>query len=412
MKFNLDKYINQIPNDFSISDEHKLKAIEQLAEIILSDYPEISLLKNIEQHLIESDAPLPLNLAIKLSISKAIVKQIKKPLCVSVTFAMYKENNRILPASEHPNGENFLMVKLHQLTWLFKDQPLVDWELIAVDDGCPEDSGKIAEEILKKNHVKENAEVLFLADAIKNQLPIAEKLQSTNDSQKGGSITYGMWYAAQKRIDRDHIIIFTDADLSTHLGQTGLLIQPLLSDNKQVTIGSRRETNSVVIKKGVRNTRGKLFIYLWKRLLPELNYLVDTQCGFKAFKQETLIKIVDDLIESKFAIDIELLLKTELSNKKSIAKVGIAWIDSEAESTTTDIQPYLPMLKSISKMYRKYTGINKESESFSDFIDSLSTEQWDKLVEKIPKSIAEREPLEFELFDDVKVSDLKILLSD
>ena len=411
MKINLDKYFKLIPNDFSISDEHKLKAVEQVAEIILSDYPEMPLLKNIESQLIDSGAPLPLNLAIKLSISKAIVSQLNKPLRVSVTFAMYKENNRILPASEHPNGENFLMVKLHQLAWLFKNQSFIEWELIAVDDGCPEYSGKIAQEILRKNKGSDNAEVLFLADAIKNHLPITNNLKSTNDSQKGGSISYGMWHASQNPSEHDHIIVYTDADLSTHLGQTGLLLQPLLSENKQVAIGSRRETNSVVIKKGLRNTRGKLFIYLWKRLLPELNYLVDTQCGFKAFKRETLVKIIDNLIESKFAIDIELLLKAELLKQNSIAKVGIAWIDSEAESTTTDIQPYLPMLKSISKMYRKYTGTHEESESFSDFIDSLDNEQWDKLVENIPADIVNREPLEFASFKGVSVSNFKDILS-
>lgn len=412
MKINHDKYLKLIPNDFSISDEHKLKAVEQLADIILSDYPEISSLKSFESQLLNSDgAPLPLNLAIKLSISKAIVSRIKKPLLVSVTFAMYKENNRILSANEHPNGENFLMVKLHQLDWLFCENQNIKWELIAVDDGCPEGSGKIAQEILHKNKATEKAKVLFLDDAINKHLPVAKNLKSTNDSQKGGSIAYGMWHAVQRSNDQEHIIVYTDADLSTHLGQTGLLLQPLLSENKQVAIGSRREANSIVIKKGVRNTRGKLFIYLWKRLLPELNYLVDTQCGFKAFTHETLIEILDDLIESKFAIDIELLLKAKLINQKSIAKVGIAWIDSEAESTTTDIQPYLPMLKSISKMYRKYTGKNQESESFSNFIDSLSNEQWDRLVEQIPYEIANREPLEFASFKGVTVIDFEDILS-
>jgi hypothetical protein len=412
LKLNLDNYLKHTPIPFSISDENKLIAIEQLADILLSDFSELSILRNIESQAIKSGAPIAFNLAIKLAISKSIVNQITKPLRVSVTFAMYKENNRILPASEHPNGENFLMVKLHQLTWLFKDQPLIDWELLAVDDGCPEESGKIAQEILSKNNAGEKVEVLFLADAIKNKLPIAKKLTSTNDSQKGGSIAYGMWHATQKQSNGDHVIVYTDADLSTHLGQTGLLLQPLRSDHYQVSIGSRREANSVVVKKGVRNTRGKLFIYLWKRILPEINYLVDTQCGFKAFKRQTVSNIIDDLIESKFAIDIELLLKTELLNLKSIAKVGIAWIDSEAESTTTDIQPYLTMLKSISLMYRTYTEPHNESESFSDFIDLLNEEQWDKLVENVPDEIADREPMEYEFFNDVKVSDFKNLLSD
>ena len=59
---------------------------------------------------------------------------------------------------------------------------------------------------------------------------------------------------------------------------------------REAVIGSRREEASIVVKKGVRNLRGKLFIYLWKRLIPNLNYVVDTQCGFKAFAEfiETL----------------------------------------------------------------------------------------------------------------------------
>jgi hypothetical protein len=412
VKYNIDKYKKLLPESFSISKEADLKNVENAALEILKDYPESNDLAAIEKQLIESsESQMSMSLAIKLARSKAIVKQIKKPLCVSVTFAMYKENNRILPATEHPNGENFLMVKLHQLEWLFGDDLNIEWELLPVDDGCPEGSGKIAEEILHKNHVKENAKVLFLADAIENKLPIAQSLSSTNDSQKGGSIEYGMWFAAQKPCTHQHIIVFTDADLSTHLGQTGLLLEPLLAEDKSVAIGSRREINSVVIKKGVRNTRGKLFIYLWKRMLPELNYLVDTQCGFKAFKHKTLITIVDDLIETKFAFDIELLLKAELLLKHSIAKVGIAWIDSEAESTTTDIQPYLPMLKSIAKMYLKYTGENKESEQFADFILSLNNDQWNKLVKNVPDAIAAREPIEFVTFNEVTVSDFKDILS-
>jgi hypothetical protein len=50
-----------------------------------------------------------------------------------------------------------------------------------------------------------------------------------------------------------------------------------------VAIGSRREPDSVVVKQGTRNDRGKLFIYLWKRMVPVLGDIIDTQCGFKAF---------------------------------------------------------------------------------------------------------------------------------
>ena len=403
-------YQKTLPLNFTISNENDLVKVESTAQEILKDFPLISDLIKLEDEVKDSNQDMGLSLAIKLAKSKAVVNSIEKPIQLSIVFAMYKENNRILSSTKHPNGENFLMVKIHQLQWLFKDNPNINWNLYPVDDGCPEGSGEIANEILSSNNIKGNVEVLFLNDAIENKLEIAKSLTSTNDSQKGGAIEYGMWYASRKIYNHHHIIAFTDADLSTHLGQTGLLIQPLLLDNIYSAIGSRREKNSVVIKKGVRNTRGKLFIYLWKRMLPELNYLVDTQCGFKAFKSESVNEIINDLIETKFAFDIELLLKTELLNKNSISKVGIAWIDSEAESTTTDIQPYLPMLKSIAKMYHKYTGSHKESEQFADFILSLSNQQWDLLVENVPTEISEREPVEFDKYNGVSVADLNNLL--
>ncbi len=186
------------------------------------------------------------------------------------------------------------------------------------------------------------------------------------------------------------------------------MAEPILKQKKSVAIGSRRENTSVVIKKGTRNNRGKLFIYLWKRLLHPLNDIIDTQCGFKAFKKEMLVQIIDNLIERKFAFDIELLLKSELIQNNSIAKVPIAWIDSEEASTTTDIQPYLPMLKSIAKMYEKYLPKNPVADDFASFILGLNEEEFNKVLDNIPVEILEREPYEFSEYAGVSVSDLLI----
>jgi hypothetical protein len=65
-------------------------------------------------------------------------------------------------------------------------------------------------------------------------------------------------------------------------------------------------------KRGQRNVRGKLFIFLWKRLLSPLRYITDTQCGFKVFRAEVVRDMLADVREKKFAFDLELLLKTEL----------------------------------------------------------------------------------------------------
>ncbi len=315
--------------------------------------------KQLEDEIFSRNIQLPalFLLALKNCISRLYVLSLKSKIKVSVVFAIYKEHERMLTKAEHPFGEDFIARKINQMEWLFNSKTQIDWELIIVDDGCPENSGKKAEEIISKKKLS-NVQVLYLQDAIDKKLKVSSPMLTTADSQKGGSIAYGMWYAAQEKTKTPHIIIFTDADLSTHLGQTGLLLKPIIKNGKRSAIASRREKQSVTIKQGGRNNRGKLFIYLWKRLIPNINYIIDTQCGFKAFDKDTVVDIIDDLIEKKFAFDIELLLKTELLEHQSIEKVAIAWIDSEAASTTTDIQPYLPMLKAITFMREKYLAPN------------------------------------------------------
>lgn len=416
-KSNLDDLIAQIveegPKQMDLTNENHAQAVLEAAQQLLDleltleqiDDCQAALLKRNDEKLIF------ILLVLKLVKSKLLVGRFKEPLKVSVVFAVYKEHNRIRKQSEHPHGEDFLVKKVEQLKWLFGDIPTISWNLIVVDDGCPDGSGTIARQIAERENLQDQVRVLFLAKAIENKLESVNSLSSTSESQKGGSIVYGMSDAVQNSGKEGHVVVFTDADLSTHLGQLGLLLDPIVNNNKLVAIGSRRETDSVVIKTGSRNNRGKLFIYLWKRLLPNLGEIVDTQCGFKAFKAAIIPDITADLIEKKFAFDIELLLRTSLIREEAIEKIGIAWIDSEEASTTTDLSPYLPMLKSIVKMYEKYLQTNPDSDEFASFIKGLSEEDFSILLEHIPNGILEREPLEFTNYCQVNVNELKANIS-
>lgn len=401
----LAKYRADLPEIVDLTDVALSDLVTRIADELINLEISDEQTFTIEDELIQKDkdANILLLLALKMARSKRKVGEIKISLKVSVVFSMYKEHNRIKPGAEHPHGEDFLRRKVAQLKWLFGEYENFDWELIVVDDGCPESCGKIAQQIVDEEQLESQVKVLYMQEAIDQQLPTVVGMTSTNESQKGGGIAYGMWYASQQKSHEDHVIVFTDADLSTHLGQVGLLVEPLINQEKLVAIGSRREAKSVVIKQGARNNRGKLFIYLWKRLLPELNEIIDTQCGFKAFRGELVSLIVQGLIEKKFAFDIELLLKSELLAPGKISKVAIAWIDSEAASTTTDIQPYLPMLKAIVKMYRKYLPGNDQSDAFAAFIEGLDLDAFNHLLDHIPTGILDREPLEYAAYDGVSV---------
>jgi hypothetical protein len=407
----IESIIARAPAEFEPTDEGHIEKLYAAADEILDGYPDRDALESLELQLIEAgdEVPVFVHVATKLARSKQITRGIEASVHVSVVFALYLENERILRPEEHQHGEDFLIRKIAQLDWLFGGTPNFSWDMYVVDDGCPENSGLIAQEILDRRYGGDSVHVLFLEDAIRNDSPATRPMTSTRDSQKGGSVAYGMWTAAQQEHD-NHIILYTDADLSTHLGQIGLLVEGIVSEGQVAAIGSRREPTSVVVKTGLRNTRGKLFIYLWKRLLPLLGEIVDTQCGFKAFRGDLSPGLVDDLMEKRFAFDIELLIRLEQDSPGRISKVPIAWIDSEAASTTTAARPYLPMLKSIVKMYRRYLDEDPGAETYAGFIEGLDDLRWSALLERIPAQIADADPASFGDFDEISAQDLETLL--
>ncbi len=400
----LQQLIEDASRAIDLRKSEDLSEIEHTADILVQNLSGEALASIEASYASDPSIPLAFNIAVKLAKSKKYIGQFNEQAHVSVVIALYKEHNRIKPSSAHPNGEDFLRVKVHQLNWLFEDVPNYSWDLTLVDDGCPNGSGEIAQEIVSEAGYR-NVDVLFLAEAIAQGAPVAAELDDASDSQKGGSILYGMYHASRAEKE-NHVVLYSDADLSTHLGQIGLLTKPILDEGFLAAIGSRREDRSVVIKKGERNDRGKLFIYSWKRMLPELGHITDTQCGFKAFAGRIVQAIVAPSFEKKFAFDIELLLKIDNIEKDSVHKVPIAWVDSEAESTTTDIQPYLPMLKSISQMYKSYGSRNPQADSFAGLFDRIKKDQWHSVLENIPEEITRRNPAEFSSYDKITASDL------
>jgi len=377
-----------------LRDEAQLEGLLALADRLRGRAHSMVALSDLECVLAAEPAawPLAARIAVKLARSKALLRSQSGPVHLSVVTAMYKEHHRIQSPTEHPHGEAFLDRKLRQLDWLFGGSPGHSWDLTLVDDGCPEGSGTIAEKILAERHPGAPARVAFLADAIARRVPAVAPLETTDQSRKGGSILYGMWLAT-RRSREGHVVLYTDADLSTHLGQAGLLIDPIHHGRCRLAAGSRRASSSVVLKGGARSSRGRLFIYLWKRLLPEIAYVGDTQCGFKAMSAPLADRLASGTDERGFAFDLELLLRTEHLASRSILPVPIAWIDSEAASTTVELQPYLPMLRSVVRLYRSQSESSAAAEPFARAIEALDERTWERAVDVLGPRVEAIDPL-------------------
>lgn len=407
------KRLEQVaPESLDLTVPTHNKAAMQCADTLRKLQPSLAHLCDLRAKLVErkDDVPFFVHLTVILAVSKQHTSSLLTPFHCTMVFAVYGEQNRLKKKSEHPNGEDFLFTKIEQLEWLFDCNSRGTWSILVVDDGCPNDSGGLcAKQLVERQYGNTNVNVVYLKDGIEQKSPACVGLESTNDSRKGGSIQYGLYEAAKRNNLPDgtvHCVCYTDADLSTHLGQCGLLMNILVRQGLDCAVGTRRMHDSIMVKGGSRNVRGKLHAYLWKQMMPEIGYVVDTQTAFKGFKAETVLDITKSLVERKFAFDIELMLKTHLRRENSLGQCGIAWIDSEAESQSGDTENYVALLRAIATIYHAYLPADTWRDEFADFVSGLSVDSFEKLLDNCPKGIATRDAADFATYKGVSSADL------
>src|SRR5262249_30630390 len=128
------------------------------------------------------------------------------PIHLTVVWCMYGETGRMVPRAAHPHGEDFVRAKVRQLDWLTGGLPGITWSIIACDDGCPDRPSSAdlmtdiaaAEGYPREGH--RSVTVLRLAEVIGSDISISpafDRLTSTEQSRKGGSILAGLAAAAR-----------------------------------------------------------------------------------------------------------------------------------------------------------------------------------------------------------------------
>ncbi len=278
-------------------------------------------------------APLEFRLAEKLVDSRRYLQTVTQPLKIAVVFAMWGEQNRLYPKhEENPNGEDSLRVKLAQLAWATADTP-IDWTLYAVDDGDPNESGRIAQEIAATHPLGAHVSVLHLADAVPSQDGPLAGLESAEKSRKGGAIIYGCMQAIADGADA---VIYTDADNSVHLGQIGLLLRPYLTKESNVVLGNRKHPDSVLVKQEGRWGIGIKLLRHMQRMIGKPIFSLgirDTQAAFKLYDAALLKAIIANPTVYDFSFDTDWIMAV-IKREEPFVTVPFAFIDSAAESAS------------------------------------------------------------------------------
>ena len=327
----IDQLIDKARDKFDLTDPDYQQSLYSLSNELLS-ISEVDKAKLMSMAG-DSSVPLEFRMAIHLMRSKHYLNSIKSNLKIGVVFAMWGEQHRLYPSSDNnPNGEDTLRTKIDQLNWAVENSK-VDWHLYAVDDGCPYESGKIAEEIRSTHPDKEKVSILYLANAIPTQEGPLQKLRSVDDSKKGGAIIAGCMRAIEDGMDA---IIYTDADNSVHLGQIGILLKPYLEHELNVVLGNRKDPSAVLVKQENRWGIGIKLLRHMQRMVGVSIFsrgILDSQAAFKLYDSKLLKEIIADPAVFDFSFDSD-WIAASIERNESFAKVPFSFVDSFAESAS------------------------------------------------------------------------------
>lgn len=118
------------------------------------------------------------------------------------------------------------------------------------------------------------------------------------------------------------ILIYMDIDLSSSLENIADLLAPLIENKADLTIGSRLMPEAKIKRSFFRELNSRGYNFLAKIILG--HKFSDLQCGFKAVKKETFLKILPYLKDDKWFFDTELIILTNFFHYK-IKEVPIKW---------------------------------------------------------------------------------------
>src|SRR6266487_2622019 len=194
-------------------------------------------------------------------------------------------------------------------------------ELIVVNDGSTDATATITREVFSETKVA------------------TQLLENFPNRGKGAAVRSGL-LAAQKPIG-----LFFDADLSTPLGETPKLIEPIANGEIDIALGSRALDRGLIgIHQPWRREQAGRAFNLIVRLATGLPFW-DTQCGFKAFRLDVCRPILEAARLDGFAFDVELLYLARRAELR-IREIPVRWNHAEG-SKVQFFKDSLQMLREV-----------------------------------------------------------------
>ncbi|UCC14691.1 MAG: glycosyltransferase family 2 protein [Gammaproteobacteria bacterium] len=224
------------------------------------------------------------------------------------------------------------------------------WEIIVVDDGSTD---------LTREIVRDFSAIEPGVQLVCNEINLG----------KGGAVARGVSEA------RGRYILFTDADGATPASEIHKLVAALHS-GVEIAIGSRRASDVAVTlrRDSIRAALGSSF-YAFVNFFA-VPGIRDTQCGFKAFRRDAASRLFDQLTETGWAFDVEVLYRAQLVGY-AVAEVPVNWQEMEG-SKLDPVRDAIRMARAIFKIRRQNAGFQRRVANHRAISDDLpiGSDRW------------------------------------
>jgi hypothetical protein len=202
---------------------------------------------------------------------------------VSVVFPAYNEVNYLEPAIEETART------LKEFTRSF--------ELIIAEDGSTDGTAERSEMLAKK-------------------YPFVRHIHGEKRLGRGTALNNAF------RQSSGRILVYMDVDLATNIEQLKSLVKAADEEGFDIAVGSRLLSGSKVARSCTRQITSKAYNFLVRAMLG--SKLKDHQCGFKAFKREALLSLLDEVAARHWFWDTELLVRAARKGYK-IKEIPVEW---------------------------------------------------------------------------------------
>jgi glycosyltransferase involved in cell wall biosynthesis len=232
----------------------------------------------------------------------------------------------IVPVCNEANHLNDCITKLEQAL-----QNLgVNFEIIISEDGSVDGTDKIAADWARKD------------SAIKH-------LHSDARLGRGRAVRRGF------KVSEGNIVVYTDSDLSTDLQHLGDLVKAIDS-GVDIATGSRLSKGSVVTRSFSRELLSRFYNGMVRIVFRSPVH--DYQCGFKAFKKETVSSLLDEVKEKHWSWDTEILIRA-VNEGYSVVEIPVTWVQSEE----TKVRPWTDIRQMGTATFRLWRQLRSEKHS-------------------------------------------------